>query len=133
MNLVEHYVSNPEWVREPSHKQFRYKDYLCVIIIDSLGILHGYVGLPSYIEYQDNHLLRNVSPHNGLSLEGKNKGDLPTYDQGLEVYWIGFHCGGADDLIPLFANTRYKGKTYRNMLFVEKEIKNMVDQIIRNR
>jgi hypothetical protein len=132
VNLVEHYVLNPEWTREPSHKQFKYRSYLCIIIRDSLGILHGYVGLPSYVEYRDEHLLRGVSPHNGLSLEGKGKGDLPLYDGTQELYWIGFHCGGKDDLIPLFASTNYKGKTYKNMLFVEREIKNMVDQIIRN-
>lgn len=136
MNLVELYAI-PEWEREPDIKEFEYKGYQCLIKrIPTMLFLCGYAAIPNFIEGREDFLIDNLCPHGGVTLSEYPDGDyLPLLNSsGERLYWIGFDCGHSCDMIPgLDIRMVFKSEAkYRNMTYVEQEIKEMVNQIIEN-
>ena len=114
--------------KEGNKKEFNYKGFDCCILrprAKIMGHLNGYVKLDEGHKYYNkdyDDIL--VEVHGGLTfsnLMSKGNGYLP------EGFWIGFDCAHFEDLIPMMSNM---DGTYRNMEYVEQEIKNMVDQLL---
>jgi hypothetical protein len=100
---------------EGNEKRFDYEGYLCVIL--RCGIhLCGYVGLPKGHKYYGKHYSKiDVDVHGGLTYAEKDDG-----------FWvIGFDCAHADDYTGFCSF----GNTYRDMEYVEGQIKSLVRQI----
>lgn len=130
-----------EWVEEPDQIEFEYLGYQCLIlrmmypvdnpVVLGMGNLNGYVKIP------DDH------PWNGLDEE-----DIPcnvhggiTYAQNRnDGFWIGFDCGHTLDIVPSMVRNSpgYMEAlasfnvpiSYKNISFVENEIKSIVNQCI---
>jgi hypothetical protein len=124
-----------EWEKEPDRKNFEYRGYSCIIKRNPLFFLCGYVAIPDFNENEDEYLLENVFPHGGITFSEYPCGNyLPLYNSiGQKLYWVGFDCAHASDMVPGWMGIQNMDRMiYRNMAYVEKEIKNMVDQIIVN-
>lgn len=125
-------------------KQFSYKDFDCVITFNTLGLFRcGYVAVP--ISKYPNiihtaHYLKCCC--NGITYIKDTLHVKPNVDN---VIWVGFDClGSGMDLIKgkeLFTETeleqkmqsmppRYTRQTDYTLEEVEKEIQNIVNQII---
>lgn len=115
---------------EGNRKGFNYKGYTCLINrVEFSGHLCGYVLLTENHKFYnhgydeiENHLTDGV--HGGLTFSEHCIGEyLP------KGYWIGFDCAHYTDLQPLL-NHSFGGSVYRNMSYVEKELKSLVDQLV---
>lgn len=120
-----------EWETEPDKKEFTYKGFRCVILRHpELKHLCGYVALPEGnaldgIPYDD----ININVHGGLTFAKSKTEKHPRFPGYGTV--IGFDCAHYTDYNPGVTNEKLKKlTTYRNMAFVEKQCKSMVDQII---
>lgn len=146
-----HFFGEGEWMEEPDEVYFDYKGMQCRIKRNSLGALCGYVMIPkkhSLYNKDDEHL--GIQVHGGITYQNFD-------DEGK--YWIGFDCVHSGDLKPRFEiieknikdekdpelkqiyelTEKFKKMlpdselwkiTYKNISFVTKECKHMVDQIL---
>lgn len=140
-------MSDNEWLTEQNLKEFTYKGVNCLIVRNSI-----FKHLNGYIECQDDAMkekLRDLTAHGSWTYEEKRN---PTSNKKSSHVWIGFDCAHANDLLPgisellnheefknlskelsrieLLLNSDAKNKTYRNMAYVEKTIKDLIDQVI---
>ena len=112
------------WNNEPNYLRGKYKEYNWVIKRTHIGILCGYVLLPKgHKYYGEIEYNIPIEVHGGLTFAGE-KG---------KYYWIGFDCAHSGDYIPSFQSPLIQliqsNTTYKNINFVKKEIKNMIDQL----
>lgn len=130
------------WENEPNIKEFEYKGFPCLIVRnESMGFLCGYIGISKdHPWYGEDYKDIPVNVHGDLTFS--KKGGENDKWPNPELWWIGFDCGHSGDLIPygncfdrLFCQTFSvsTGKTdkYRNIKFVENQIKKLADQIIK--
>jgi len=111
--------------KEGNNKSFEYKNFECMIRRNSLlEILCGYVKIPTDhplfgLEWPD---INTISAYGGITFTGQ-------FDKHNE-WWIGFDCGHWEDAWPGY-KTLNPAATYKDMQFVENEIKELVDSIIK--
>jgi hypothetical protein len=101
---------------EGNEKRFSYKGFECVIL--RCGVhLCGYVGIPKGHKYYGKDYYHiNVDVHGGLTYANKDDG-----------YWvIGFDCAHSGDYTGGMFDSE---GTYRDMEYVESQIKSLVEQI----
>lgn len=122
--------------QEGNTKQFEYKGYECLIFRakpDTLGHLCGYVKLPKTHKYFNKSYDNiQIEVHGGLTYSGMSETGGEYFTEG---YWIGFDCAHFGDLVPVMNNNfpsflKEDNVPYRDMEYVEQEIKNMVDQLL---
>lgn len=132
-----------EWIDEPDFVEFYYRNYKCFILRNKkLGFLCGYIVIKKnhpWFGKDDQDIECKV--YNGLTYSSQLEKD-PVVGSG---FFIGFDCGDFYDFIPAidFSN-EFKLRTlneigelsgsdiitYKNIDFVKKELKNLVDQAI---
>ena len=115
---------------EGSKKEFEYRGYKCLVYRHpEIGHLCGYVQIPKGHEYYGNRDYDSipVDCHGGLTFSAEK-------DDGS--WYIGFDCAHAGDLCPLMeakwstsTNYAYVDEDYRDMEYVIKECKKIVDQL----
>ncbi len=123
---------------EGDYKAFEYKGYKCRILRphklqdskSEMIFLCGYVFLPEGHEhYKKDYDAIDVSVHGGLTYA---ESDL--FAQPEKGWWIGFDCGHAGDLCySKDSEYNFVGRkdVYRDMEYVTKELKGLVDQLIK--
>jgi hypothetical protein len=105
---------------EGNEKRFDYKGYPCVVLRRSIHLC-GYVGLPKGHKYYGKDYRKiDVDVHGGL-----------TYAEDDNGFWvIGFDCAHSGDYTGYCSfSFCSSGNTYRDMEYVEVQIKNLVRQI----
>lgn len=148
------------WLNEPNRVEFKYKGYDCLIqrvgrfhdefADDYLGHLCGYVALPkSHPYYGKNYDDIPIEVHGGLTYARACQGKIchvPSEGESDDVWWVGFDCAHAGDLIPgiqkmrepvglfydidqKYAYLNLPEDVYRDIEFVRNEIEDMVDQL----
>lgn len=109
-------------------------DLDCMILRNRMGNLCGYVGVPeSYPGFGEDAEFVDLRHyvHGGITFTGRcvEEGDteerichIPFEGRPDPVWWFGFDCGHAFDLIPLFAFRGVQlGDEYRTMQYVVNE------------
>lgn len=116
-------------IKEGDRKEFDYLGYKCLILrMDYSGHLCGYIEIP------DNHKLDGmdytsieekydweVPAHGGLTFSGKLRDE--------EGQWIGFDCAHSGDVLPNSPIVHFEFETYKDMKYVESNLKKIVDFI----
>lgn len=141
---VEHEVDRTgwpsgEWDLEPDRVEWRSEAGLpCLILRNDMGTLCGYVGVPpGHPWHGQDHDDVSASVHGGLTYGAFCTGHichLPRPGEPAEVYWLGFDCGHAGDLIPRFGpvfRLSYHldlGMAYRNLAYVTAEVECLAAQ-----
>jgi hypothetical protein len=89
------------WDSEPDTIEWVFKNSLCKIIRNSLGSLCGYAcvypGHPGFGEHY-NHV--EYSAHGGLTFSGPEIGQTHHMNNDSEIWYFGFDCAHAGDLVP---------------------------------
>jgi len=137
------------WQTEPDKVQFEDPDtgLPCLIVRTDMGILCGYVGVPeSHPLFGKNYAeIDDVSVHGGLTFSGHSRPDdsedsgichLPDIGESDKVWWLGFDCAHAGDLLPhmhvlaknLFRSF-HRNDQYRDMAFVKSQIEILAAQL----
>jgi hypothetical protein len=124
-----------EWVEEPDYVYFVYKEYSCHVrrrfsldgpIEDPIffgGYLNGYVVIP-----RDHPLYAKK----GEDLKINCYGGVSFADMFEKVYVVGFDCAHAADIVPSLhksRKTQSSYESYKNLSFVIKECKSIVNQL----
>lgn len=124
--------------REGNEKDFRYRGYECHIRrvgVPYMGHLCGYIEIPPEHELFAMNYDRiekkydyELPVHGGLTFSG-----YVFNDDVNSSYWIGFDCAHSGDLAPMYLEEglqfRLPNDTYKDMSFVENNIKQIIDFI----
>lgn len=109
-----------EWLNEPDLKEFNYRGFNCIIKrIYDFGHLCGYVEIPITHPAYGRNDYEDIACYEGITYV-KTKDNITT---------IGFDCAHFMDYVP-YRTVHEPCQTYKNMEFVENEIKNIVDQLV---
>lgn len=137
------------WKNEPDEKKFEYRGITCLIQRGPMGQLNGYAFFP--VSITPDETVNEIGIHGCITF------NEVSHDKEYRI--IGFDCAHLYDLTPvgllwkeaetpkrmekylpkdpqvrknvLAAKKRWDSqKTYKDMEFVEKELKSMVDQVL---
>jgi hypothetical protein len=116
-----------KWLEEPNKLEFEHAGIKCLILRDRFLWLGGYVGLdPSHVHsgkhYRDIEVKR---VHQGLNFSGR--GDGQRRKEGL--WWIGFYGDRPGDLVPGRMDGLKGGEMYRDIEYVQGEVKKLAEQM----
>lgn len=138
------------WQNEPDSFEKEYKGYKYMGLRNVLGAWCGYVQIPKGNQYYDKDYkdIEDLDVHGGLTYSGSC--GIP------DTFWIGFDCSHyldyspkgeistqiARELIPKLKEldeayskllSELNKKEYRTIEFVEDQLKELIDQIERNK
>lgn len=116
------------WHHEPDKIEWRDEvtGLPCLIVRGSTGVLCGYVGVdrahPLYgVEYDDPRV-DTIAVHGGLTYANMCQGKIchaPLPGEPREVWWFGFDCGHACDVMPIMPMPMGQ---YRDVAYVEEQV-----------
>lgn len=101
--------------------------------------LNGYLGIPKgHPWYQVDHNHIDTSVHGGLTYAAHHSSNqIEGLDPTLDIWWIGFDCGHAWDIIPGieklekelgFEPIRIEGSSYKDRDYVFNELEELAQQ-----
>ena len=124
-DILKQILNEPNWLVE------KYRNIWYVIDRKEAKYLCGYIGLPSFMEfnqttfisaYTDEYTLDTIDVHGGVTFHGN-----PTHFlcPDNELNWIGFDCNHSND----WSETIYPrdGSVYRTFEYVQKECESVID------
>jgi hypothetical protein len=133
------------WQAEPDLVEWRHRGLPCLIVrSDSTGALCGYVGLPPGHPLHGAHYdAPNVQVHGGLTYsascrEGGHICHQPLEGESPHVWWLGFDCGHAFDVMPALgalmsqvAQRRelFPEEQYRDLEYVRGQVESLAAQL----
>lgn len=112
----------------------------CLIVRNRSGALCGYVGVPKNHPYykKDYDQIECLEVHHGLTFSDTCS-DVEDESIGIchpksgsaneEVWWLGFDCGHADDVIPTYSWSFGFKSIYRDFNYVKSEVENLARQL----
>lgn len=132
-----------EWDDEPDREEFQHAGFPCLLSRSAMTLTWcGYVGVPV------GHPLHGKGPtdegfpslnvHGGVTYTAACFGVIchkPNPGESDDVWWIGFDCAHASDVLPLVGVNVYLGHllssfpTYKPIGFVRNEVKNLAEQL----
>ena len=140
------YVDGP-WNAEPDRVEWRSRSrgLVCLVTRNQVGAWCGYVGLPPGHAFHGKHWDDvPVDVHGGLTFSGFCSGHIchvPAKGEPEDVWWLGFDCAHAFDLIPAMStfltkdnhhelDTGHVYHTYRDLAYVKREVERLADQLV---
>lgn len=127
-------MSEP-WKNEPDHAEFEHAGFPCMIHRGPLGAWCGYVAVPPghTMHGKDMGDITGVDVHGGITYADACQGEIchvPKPGEPDDVWWIGFDCSHAFDLVPRMLKYGHApGVIYRDQAYVEAETRNLADQL----
>lgn len=133
-----------EWDNEPDKIQWTDEEtgLPCLIVRNSFGALCGYVGVDKDHPFFEQHYDKcDVSVHGGLTFtdfcQNHEHGvcHIPGPGEPDRVWWLGFDCGHAWDLIPAWTKEKWfqglvhSEDVYRGMPYVKAEVRQLAKQV----
>lgn len=138
------------WSNEPDRVEFRHAGLPCLIVRGPMGNLCGYAAVPPGHPwhgkgYDERDV--DVEVHGGLTFadkchEGGHICHVPKHGEPDDVWWFGFACGHAGDLVPRIEATlrllpgppwdyQGLGLVYRDVTYVKEEVTRLAEQLQR--
>lgn len=125
--------------KEPNYETFEYRGYKCVIkrMMYLGGQLNGYVRIPKASKFYDatkqdmGYDDIPIECHGGLTFTGKLE------DEPEDEFYIGFDTAHFQDYMPFmqfqlsqYFNHEHESETYKDINYVRKECRDIVDQLL---
>lgn len=133
--LRAEWTSGP-WDAEPDRAQWRDEatGLPCLAVRNAhLGYWCGYVAVPAgHPAHGKNYEAVDVSAHGGLTYSDACSGDIchvPAAGEPDDVWWLGFDCAHADDLMPGCSVGMAKYGTYRTLDYVKAQCADLAQQL----
>lgn len=136
------------WADEPNKELWKSHGLDCLINRNHMGAWCGYVGVPpshplygkSYQELEEKRI--DLEVHGGITYSDFCQGEIchPSDEGEAPVYWFGFDCAHAWDLIPAMDALRNhdpswprfpspSSEVYRDINFVKAEVEQLAEQL----
>lgn len=122
------------WQEEPDKEQWPdpVTGYACLLKRGPSGALCGYVGVPEgHPWHSRDHDDIAADVHGGLTYsssceegpEGETICHVPAPGEPEPLWWVGFDCAHAFDIIPavIWPNVPYPGESYKAVAYVKRE------------
>lgn len=128
------------WDGEPDRVEWKVKGLPALIVRSDLGNLCGYVAVPpGHPSHGKDYDLVDVNVHGGLTYAGACSGEIchkVAKGEPDDVWWLGFDCGHAWDLIPYMVASHGpwlfgEGATYKTVEYVQEECEKLAAQLRR--
>jgi len=140
------------WTREPDRIEWRCRGLPCLIVRSVMGNLCGYVGVPPGHRLHGVHYaeIDDVEAHGGLTFSDRCGGGIchaPLPGEPEDVWWLGFDCGHAFDVVPgvmKYAKRTQPGQlkgtvlegifgngVYRDVAYVRSRVETMAAELAR--
>lgn len=121
------------WSAEPDRIEWRHAGLPCLIARGPTGALCGYVGVPlGHPWYGRDPGDVDAHAHGGISYTGPCHGEIchvPKPGEPDNVWWVGFDCAHAYDLMPCFTSPAFRSvTTYRDVGYVTCEVNDLAEQ-----
>lgn len=139
----EHRYGPGPWVGEPDRLEWRYRGLPCLMVRNvEIGNWCGYVAVPPGHPWHGAASgALDVDAHGGLTYADACAGSIchvPHPGEPDDVWWLGFDCGHAFDLLPftrkLYADRGVArgdvGDVYRDVAYVRAECEQLADQVL---
>jgi hypothetical protein len=124
------------WQDEPDRLEWKHVGLNCLIVRQHLGVLCGYVGVPTeHPAYGQDYGDVDVSVHGGLTYSEICQGPIchvPQSGETEQIWWLGFDCAHAWDLVPSLAKQSpvlASIGTYRTIEFVTEQVNRLAEQL----
>lgn len=128
------------WQSEPDRIDFRHAGLACFVQRNHMGVLCGYVGVPEgHPAHGKSYDDVDVDVHGGLTYARECHGSVchvPEPGEPDRVWWFGFDCGHAWDLMPCGSSPELLSKgidirfgTYRDLAFARAEVERLAEQL----
>lgn len=134
----EGWPSGP-WLEEPDKRQWQDPEtgLPCLIVRNPIGALCGYVGVAEgHPLFGLDYMRVYVNVHGGLTFSGACQESSPAESSichvvagDEKVWWLGFDTAHLGDLIPGMPNHRWWDEYYRDLRYVEMQVKSLAKQI----
>jgi hypothetical protein len=143
--MKDHLPPGP-WQDEPDRVEFRHAGLPCLMNRNRMGVWCGYVAVPPGHPLHGKHYGDvEVDVHGGrLTYSDVCQGEIchvPAPGQPDDVFWFGFDCAHAMDLVPgidkVLADIGHPrpsfmmGDVYRDMAYVRREVESLAEQLAR--
>lgn len=131
------------WTEEPNKATWvdDETDLDCMIVRNRAGALCGYVGVPPEhplhgVDYGQYNKV-SVLVHGDLTYSDSCQEEgtichVPLEGRSHDIWWFGFDCGHADDLVPAFVeldSPLLNSGIYRNWEYVVNEVTDLARQL----
>lgn len=125
------------WQQEPDRVEFEFAGFACLMHRGSLGSWCGYVAVPPGHPAYGMSNLDFLFVHGGVNYTSHCNGPIchtPAPGEPDDVWWIGFDCGHAWDVIPgLVALTPecglFERAVYRDLAYVRSNVQFLAIQL----
>lgn len=127
----ERYGPGP-WVGEPDRLEWRHRGFPCLMLRGNprLGAWCGYVGVPpGHPWYGDSE--PECAVHGSVTYASKCAGHVchvPQPGESDDVWWVGFDCGHAGDIVPGMQLEPGGRDSYKTVAYVRAECEQLADQ-----
>jgi hypothetical protein len=140
------------WKQEPDRMEWTHRGFPCLMVRNTAvtGSWCGYVAVPpDHPAYEKPYDKVDVNVHGGLTYADHCRGHVchkPKDGEPDTVWWFGFDCAHAFDLMPRMRTlmkaiakelnqpdlgTDYFPERYRDVAYVKKETEKLADQLKR--
>ena len=131
------------WQTEPDRVEFRHAGLPCLLVRNRMGNWCGYAAVaPGHALYGRHCRDPDVHVHGGLTYADRCSGEIcyvPEEGEPEDVWWFGFDCAHAYDLVPeleayMRKNAAFRGlrdghDTYRDVAYVRREAERLAEQL----
>jgi len=135
---TEQAMTRESWKTEPDRVEFEHAGLPCILRRGPLGAWCGYAAVPPGHPYHGKSMDDiQVDVHGGVTYAEACQGEIchvPKPGEPDDVWWIGFDCSHAWDLVP--GMLRYgvsAGQIYRDRAYVTGETKRLAEQLAEKR
>lgn len=128
------------WDEEPDRIEWRHLGFACLMVRSDVGVWCGYLGVPPGHPWHGDPDPEGACAHGGVNYASACAGRVCHVAQPGEpadVWWLGFDCGHAFDLIPSISAhpglrtaelAKKMGWQYRDVAYVTEQVNRLAEQ-----
>jgi hypothetical protein len=118
------------WNDEPNREEFKHAGLDCLLLRGPMGAWCGYAAVkPGHKLYKKPYSEADVRVHGGITYAEECQGEIcHETEEEDKVWWFGFDCAHAFDLVPLMP-FKQDHSIYRDIAYVRDETKRLAEQL----
>lgn len=125
------------WDGEPDRVEWRSHGMPCLAVRNRMGAWCGYVAVGAgHPDHGRDYSDVDADVHGGLTYSDRCAGPIchvPKAGEEDAVWWLGFDCAHAGDLVPALVATIGRGMfgadRYRSLAYVRAEVERLAEQL----
>lgn len=124
------------WAHGPDREEFKHAGLPCLLLRNKFGAWCGYVAVraahPYYGRDTSGEGVTDLEVHGGVTFAGHCRGEIchqPEPGEPDDVWWLGFDCAHAGDVLPGLPINTFSDAVYRDINYAREETKQLAEQL----